>query len=62
VIPELLGRTDQLMIATQLYHEFFNNRGWPNACAVAIAMLLLLVLPIMFFQRVQNRELQAARK
>jgi len=62
VIPELLGRTDQLMIATQLWHEFFNNRDWPNASAVAIAMLLLLVVPIMIFQHFQNRELQAARK
>ena len=62
VIPELLGRTDQLMIATQLWHEFYNNRDWPNASAVAIAMLLLLVVPIMIFQHFQNRELQAARK
>jgi putrescine transport system permease protein len=62
VIPSLLGRTDQLMIATLLSDEFFRNRDWPKASAVAIVMLLLLVVPIMIFQRVQNKELQANRK
>jgi putrescine transport system permease protein len=62
VIPSLLGRTDQLMIAKLLSDEFFMNRDWPKASAVAIVMLLLLVVPIMIFQRVQNRELQANRK
>ena len=45
-----------------LSDEFFLNRDWPMASAVAIAMLLLLVVPIMLFQRFQNKELQAARK
>ena len=49
VIPSLLGRTDQLMIARLLSDEFFLNRDWPKASAVAIAMLLLLVVPIMMF-------------
>jgi putrescine transport system permease protein len=61
VIPSLLGRTDQLMIGRVLSDEFFSNRDWPVASAVAIAMLLLLVLPIMMFQRSQNRELEARR-
>ena len=60
VIPSLLGRTDQLMIAKLLSDEFFLNRDWPRASAVAIAMLLLLVVPIMIFQHFQNKELQAA--
>jgi putrescine transport system permease protein len=62
VIPSLLGRTDQLMVAKLLADEFFLNRDWPRASAVAIAMLLLLVVPIMVFQRFQNKELQAAKK
>ena len=62
VIPSLLGRTDQLMVATLLSDEFFRNRDWPKASAVAIAMLLLLVVPIMIFQHFQNKELQALKK
>ena len=62
VIPSLLGRTDQLMVAKLLSDEFFLNRDWPKASAVAIAMLLLLVVPIMIFQRFQNKELAAAKK
>ena len=57
VIPSLLGRTDQLMIGRVLSDEFFSNRDWPVASAVATAMLILLVVPIMIFQRYQNREL-----
>jgi putrescine transport system permease protein len=62
VIPSLLGRSDQLMIARLLSDEFFLNRDWPKASAVAIAMLLLLVVPIMIFQHFQNKELQAQKK
>ncbi|HEY8506714.1 MAG TPA: ABC transporter permease subunit [Steroidobacteraceae bacterium] len=59
VIPSLLGRTDQLMIGRVLYDEFFGNRDWPVASAVAILMLLLLVVPIMLFQRYQSRAIGA---
>jgi putrescine transport system permease protein len=61
VIPTLLGRTDQLMIGRVLSDEFFENRDWPVASAVAILILLLLVIPIMLFQRAQRRELEAGR-
>jgi putrescine transport system permease protein len=61
VIPSLLGRTDQLMIGRVLSDEFFANRDWPVASAVAIVMLLLLVVQIMVFQRYQQRELAAQR-
>lgn len=50
VIPALLGGPDQLMIGKVLWTEFFNNRDWPLASAVAIAMLGLLVLPIMWMR------------
>ncbi|MEO8315340.1 MAG: ABC transporter permease subunit [Pseudomonadota bacterium] len=62
VIPTLLGRTDQLMVAGLLSDEFFRNRDWPRASSVAIAMLLLLIVPIMIFQHFQNRELRANRQ
>ncbi len=58
VIPSLLGRTDQLMIGRVLSDEFFANRDWPVAGAVAILMLLMLVVPIMLFQHFQGRELR----
>ncbi len=57
VIPALLGGPDSLMIGRVLWEEFFNNRGWPIASAVAIAMLILLVFPIRMLQRVQGPEL-----
>jgi len=59
VIPTLLGRTDQLMIGRVLSDEFFENRDWPVASAVAIVMLVVLVVPIMFFQRSERREVAA---
>ncbi len=62
VIPSLLGRSDQLMIGRVLSDEFFANRDWPVASAVSIAMLLMLVVPIVLFQRFQNRELAGAKK
>jgi putrescine transport system permease protein len=59
VIPTLLGRPDQLMIGRVLSDEFFENRDWPVASAVAILVLLLLVIPIMWFQRLERQELTA---
>ncbi len=56
VIPSLLGGADSLMIGRVLYDEFFTNRDWPLASAVATVLLLLLVLPMMLFQRSQVRE------
>lgn len=58
VIPEMLGGPDTLMIGRVLWGEFFNNRDWPTASAVAVVMLLLLLLPILWFNRVQQRELE----
>jgi putrescine transport system permease protein len=56
VIPRLLGGTDSLMIGRVLWDEFFTARSWPRASAVAVLLLLVLVLPIMIFQRYQTRE------
>jgi len=49
------------MIGRVLSDEFFENRDWPVASAVAIVTLLLLVVPIMLFQRLERRELEAAK-
>lgn len=51
VIPEILGAPDNLMIGRIIWIEFFNNRDWPIASAVAVVMLLLFVVPIMVSQR-----------
>jgi len=56
VIPALLGGPDSLMIGRVLWEEFFHNRDWPVASAVAIAMLVLLVGPIMILQYNQGRQ------
>jgi putrescine transport system permease protein len=56
VVPRLLGGTDSLMIGRVLWDEYFLNRNWPVASSVAIALLLVLVIPIMIFQRSQAQE------
>lgn len=56
VIPSLLGGADSLMIGRVLFDEFFANRDWPVASAIATVLLLILVLPMMLFQRTQIRE------
>lgn len=59
VIPELLGGSKTLMIGRVLWNEFFHNRDWPVASALAILMLLLLLIPMTIFQRLQNRETES---
>ena len=58
VIPALLGGIDSLMIGRTLYDEFFVNRDWPLASAVATVLLLIIVVPIMLFQRSQQEEIE----
>ena len=58
VIPDLLGGTNTLMIGKVLWDEFFLNNDWPLASAVAICLLVLLVGPILLFQRQQERSLE----
>ena len=55
VIPDILGGPDALTIGRVLWTEFFTNRDWPLAAAVAVAMLLLLVIPTLLFEYVENR-------
>ena len=54
VIPDLLGGSQTLMIGRTLWLDFFQNRDWPTASAVAVLLLLVLVVPILIFQRVQT--------
>ncbi len=61
VIPELLGGSDTLMIGKTLWSEFFNNRDWPLASAVAVILLLILVIPIVLFQNMEQRRQEADR-
>jgi putrescine transport system permease protein len=55
VIPELLGGSSTQMIGRTLWSEFFQNRDWPIASAVAVLLLLILVVPIVIFQRIAKR-------
>ncbi|MBC2771805.1 ABC transporter permease subunit [Rhizobium sp. AQ_MP] len=55
VIPDLLGGADTLMIGKTLWTEFFGNRDWPLASAVAVLLLLILVVPIAIFQNQQQK-------
>lgn len=59
VIPDLLGGSETLMIGKTLWSEFFNNSDWPVSSAVAVVLLLALVVPIVVFQRAQQREREA---
>jgi putrescine transport system permease protein len=61
VIPDLLGGSETLMIGQTLWTEFFSNRDWPVASAIAIALLGLLLVPILFYERLQQRSLEGAR-
>jgi putrescine transport system permease protein len=56
VIPSLLGGPDTLMIGKVLWDEFFANHDWPMASAVAVAMLVLLLLPMGFIRRLLQGE------
>ena len=59
VIPSLLGGGNVLMIGHLLYNEFAANIDWPVASAVAIALLIVLVLPMMLYQHVQAKEVES---
>ena len=50
-----------MMIGQTLWTEFFSNKDWPVASAVAIVLLCLLLVPIVIYQRVQTRDLERRR-
>jgi len=55
VIPDLLGGPDSLMVGRMLWTEFFSNKDWPLASALALVLLALLVVPFVALQRWQSR-------
>jgi putrescine transport system permease protein len=58
VIPDLLGGSDTLMIGRTLWTEFFANRSWSVAAAIAVLLLLVLVVPLALYQNLQARSLE----
>ena len=55
VIPALLGGPEQLMLGKVIWTEFFRNRDWPVAAAIAIILIAIIILPIVY-ARYQDRE------
>ena len=60
VIPDLLAGSDALMIGQTLWLEFFTNKDWPVASATAVVLLLLLLAPLLLYDRLQRRQLEQA--
>jgi putrescine transport system permease protein len=58
VIPDLLGSSESMMIGQTLWTEFFSNKDWPVASALAMTLLVLLVVPIVLYQHQQTRALE----
>jgi putrescine transport system permease protein len=61
VIPDLLGSSQTMMIGQTLWTEFFANKDWPVAAAVAVVLLCLLVVPIVVYQQMQVHDLAGGR-
>jgi putrescine transport system permease protein len=55
IIPDLLGGSDTLMIGKVMWSEFFSNRDWPLAAALAMMLLLLLALPLAVLRMLEDR-------
>jgi putrescine transport system permease protein len=60
VIPDLLGNSQSLMVGQTLWTEFFSNRDWPVASAIAVALLIVLLGPILIYERLQRRAIEGA--
>ena len=58
VIPDLLAGSNSLMIGQTLWLEFFTNKDWPVASAIAIVLLVLLLAPLLLYDRLQRRQLE----
>ena len=58
VIPDLLGGSETLMIGQTLWTEFFSNKDWPVASAIAVVLLCLLVVPTAIYQHLQMKAVE----
>jgi putrescine transport system permease protein len=58
VVPDLLGGSESVMIGQTLWTEFFGNKDWPAASAIAVVLLCLLVGPMMIYQHMQSRAIE----
>jgi putrescine transport system permease protein len=58
VIPDLLAGSDRMMIGQTLWLEFFTNKDWPVASAIAIVLLALLLIPLLVYEKLQRRHLE----
>src|SRR3954463_7082729 len=61
VIPDLLAGSDSLMIGQTLWLEFFTNKDWPVASATAVVLLVVLLVPLLLYERLQKRQLEQGR-
>ena len=61
VIPDLLGGSESLMIGQTLWTEFFSNKDWPVASALAAILLAVLLVPIVIYETLQSRALEQGR-
>jgi putrescine transport system permease protein len=61
VIPDLLAGSDRMMIGQTLWLEFFTNRDWPVASATAAVLLVLLLVPLLIYEKLQRRQLDGER-
>ena len=59
VIPDLLAGSNSLMIGQTLWLEFFTNKDWPMASATAVVLLVLLLAPLLTYDRLQRHQLEA---
>jgi putrescine transport system permease protein len=61
VIPDLLGSSDTMMIGQTLWTEFFANKDWPVAAAIAVVLLCMLLVPLVLYEHMQARQLDGGR-
>jgi putrescine transport system permease protein len=46
-----VGNSNRMMIGSILWEEFFENRDWPLAAAIAVVTFLLLIVPSYLLRR-----------